>query len=150
MELRHLKYFVAVAERRGFREASRFLHVAQPAISQTVSNLEAEIGVKLFMRSGRNVKLTPEGEVFYTETLHTLEQSRNAVEAAQRASSGEVGTVSVGFCGAATYAFLPGIVQRYREQFPGVKLALQELTPLQQEPGMIPSFCRNPRERSFL
>jgi len=133
MELRHLRYFVAVVERHGFREASRHLHVAQPAISQTLSNLEAEIGVKLFMRLGRSVKLTPEGEIFYAETLRTLEQSQHAVEVAQRASRGEVGIVSVGFCGAATYSFLPILVRKYREQFPGVKLVLQEMTPLQQE-----------------
>ncbi len=133
MELRHLKYFVAVVERHGFREASRYLHVAQPAISQTLSNLESEMGVKLFARSGRSVKLTPEGEIFYAETLRTLEQADHAVEAAQRASRGEVGTISVGFCGAATYSFLPTLVQRYREQFPGVKLVLQEMTPFQQE-----------------
>jgi DNA-binding transcriptional LysR family regulator len=114
MELRHLKYFVAVVERRGFREASRYLHVAQPAISQTLSNLEGEIGGKLFMRLGRSVKLTPEGEIFYAETLRTLEQAQHAVEATQRASRGEIGIVSVGFCGAATYSFLPILVREYQ------------------------------------
>ena len=133
MELRHLRYFVAVAEWKGFREASRRLHIAQPAISQAISNLEEEIGVRLLMRIGRGVKLTPEGEIFYAETLRTLEQSRTAVEAAQRASRGEVGSISVGFCGPATYSFLPTLVKRYRVAFPGVKLLLKELTPAQQE-----------------
>ena len=137
MELRHLKYFVAVAEWKGFREASRRLHIAQPAISQAVSNLEEEIGVRLLMRVGRGVRLTPEGEVFYAETLRTLAQSRSAVEAAQRAARGEVGMISVGFCGAATYSFLPGLIRRYRAAFPGVKLALKELTPVQQESAFL-------------
>src|ERR1700678_272277 len=107
MELRHLRYFVAVVQWKGFREASRHLHVAQAAISQTLANLETDIGVKLLARSGRSVQLTTEGEVFYTETLRTLAQAQNAVEAAQRAARGEIGTMTVGFCGAATYAFLP-------------------------------------------
>lgn len=88
--------------------------IAQPAISQAISNLEEEIGVRLLMRVGRGVRLTPEGEIFYAETLRTLEQYRSAVEAAQRASRGEVGSISVGFCGPATYSFLPTLVRRYR------------------------------------
>src|ERR1700761_889536 len=90
VELRHLRYFVAVVECKGFREASRKLHIAQPAISTTLTNLEAEIGVKLFVRAGRSVQLTPEGEIFYSETVRTLKQSDHAVEAAQRAGRGEV------------------------------------------------------------
>jgi DNA-binding transcriptional LysR family regulator len=133
MELRHLRYFVAVVEWRGFRGASRRLHVAQPAISQTLTHLEEEIGIKLFVRSGRSVKLTAEGEIFYTETLRTLEQSQYAVELAQRAARGEVGTLSIGFCGAATYAFLPELVRKYKVQAPGVKLILRDMTAAQQE-----------------
>ena len=75
MELRHLRYFVAVAERKGFREASRFLHVTQPAISKTLTQLEQELGVELFARSGRTVRLTAQGEVFYKETLRTLQHA---------------------------------------------------------------------------
>ncbi len=79
--------------------------MAQAAISQTLVNLEAEIGVKLVDRSGRSAQLTPEGEVFYRESLRTLEQAEYAVEAAQRAARGEVGTIAVGVCGAAASAF---------------------------------------------
>src|SRR5271154_6572610 len=100
MELRHLRYFIAVVEAKGVREASRRLHVAQPAVSQTLTNLEAEIGVNLFARTGRSIRLTAEGEVFYGEALRTILQSQLAIESAQRASRGEVGKLTIGFCGA--------------------------------------------------
>jgi len=133
MELRHLRYFVAVAERKGFREASRFLHVSQPAISKTLTQLEQELGTKLFARSGRTVRLTPQGEVFYEETLRTLKQSDHAAEAARRAARGEIGTLTLGFCSVATAGFLPSIVRRYKELLPGVRLLFREMDPTQQE-----------------
>ena len=100
MELRHLRYFVAVAERKGFREASRFLNISQPAISKTLTQLEQELGVELFARSGRTVRLTAQGEVFYKE--RTLRQADHAAEAAQRAARGEFGTLTLAFCSVAT------------------------------------------------
>jgi DNA-binding transcriptional LysR family regulator len=133
MEMRHLRYFVAAVEWRGLREASRQLHVAQSAISQTLIDLENELGTKLFARSGRTLQLTPQGEAFHAETLRTLAQSQHAVETAQRAARGEVGQLSIGFSGAATYSFLPDLIRRYKAKFPGVKLILREVTPLQQE-----------------
>jgi DNA-binding transcriptional LysR family regulator len=133
MELRHLRYFVAVVEQKGFREASRFLHVSQPAISKTLTQLEQELCTKLFARSGRTVRLTPQGEVFYQETLRTLKQSHHAAEAAQRAARGEIGTLTLGFCSVATAGFLPSIVRRYKERLPGVRLLLREMDPTQQE-----------------
>ena len=133
MELRHLRYFVSVAERKGFREASRFLHVSQPAISKTLAQLEQELGVQLFARSGRTVQLTPQGEVFYKETLRTLQQADHAVETAKRAARGEIGTFTLGFCSVATYSFLPRVVQQYKALQPGVQLLLKEMNPPQQE-----------------
>ncbi len=133
MELRHLRYFVAVVEQKGFREASRHLHVVQPAITKTISNLEEELGVKLFTRNGRSIQLTPQGDVFYRETLRTLEQSDRAAEAAQRAGRGETGILTLGCCSLATCGFLPAIVKEYKRLFPGVKLVFREMTPPQQE-----------------
>src|SRR5438105_13179790 len=72
MELRHLRYFRAVAESKGFREAARRLHVVQPALSQTVSDLERELGVRLLTRNSRSVRLTSEGEVFLKEAKEIL------------------------------------------------------------------------------
>ena len=133
MELRHLRYFVAVAQRKGFREAARFLHVSQPAISKTLTQLEQELGVKLFARSGRSIRLTPQGEVFYEETQRTLQQAQRAAEASQRAARGEIGTLTIGFCSVATYGFLPRIVRQYKELLPGVRLHFREMNPPQQE-----------------
>lgn len=133
MELRHLRYFTAVVQWRGYREASRRLHVAQPAISQTVADLEDELGLKLFSREKRVAQLTPEGEIFYTEALRALAQVELAVSTAKRAAKGEVGKLSIGFLGSATYAFLPELIRTFKAQYPGVKLTLRELTPLQQE-----------------
>jgi DNA-binding transcriptional LysR family regulator len=133
MELRHLRYFTAVVQWKGYREASRHLHVAQPAISQTVVDLEEELGLKLFSRAKRVAQLTPEGEIFYSEAMRTLAQAELAISTAKRAAKGEIGRLSIGFLGSATYAFLPELVRKFKAQYPGVKLTLQELTPLQQE-----------------
>jgi DNA-binding transcriptional LysR family regulator len=133
MELRHLRYFTAVVQWKGYREASRRLHVAQPAISQTVADLEEELGLKLFSRAKRIAQLTPEGEIFYTEALRTLSQAELAVNTARRAAKGEVGKLSIGFLGSATYSFLPELIRTFKTKYPGVKLTLQELTPSQQE-----------------
>jgi DNA-binding transcriptional LysR family regulator len=123
MELRHLRYFTAVVQWRGYREASRRLHVAQPAISRTVSDLEEELGLKLFSRVKHLAQLTPEGEAFYPE----------AVKTAKRAARGEIGRLRIGFLGSATYLFLPELVRTFRAQHPGIALTLLEMTPLQQE-----------------
>lgn len=133
MELRHLRYFTAVVQWKSYREASRRIHVAQPAISHTVAALEQELGLKLFSRAKRSVQLTPEGEVFYAEAVRTLAQSDFAVETAKRAARGEIGSLSIGFLGSATSVFLPELVRKFKGKYPGVKLTLQELTPVQQE-----------------
>ena len=133
MELRHLRYFTAVVQWKGYREASRQIHVAQPAISQTVADLEEELGLKLFSRAKRVAQLTPEGEVFYAEAVRTLAQAELAVETARRAARGEIGRLSIGFLGSATSAFLAELVRKFKVTYPGVKLTLQELTPVQQD-----------------
>ena len=136
MELRHLRYFTAVVQSKGYREASRRLHVAQPAISKTVADLEQELGLKLFWRVGRRAELTREGEVFYVEAARTLEQAESAISSAKRAAKGEIGKLSIGFIGLATYTVLPELVRSYKAQYPGVKLTLQELFP--GRPGSCP------------
>jgi DNA-binding transcriptional LysR family regulator len=133
MELRHLRYFTAVVQWKGYREASRRLHVAQPAISRTVSDLEEELGLKLFSRVKRVAQLTPEGEAFYAEAVRTLAQAELAINTAKRAATGEIGKLSIAFLGSATYVFLPELVRTFKAQHPSIKLTLQELTPLQQE-----------------
>jgi DNA-binding transcriptional LysR family regulator len=132
MELRHLRYFTAVVQWNSFREASRRIHVAQPAISQTVADLEEELGLRLFTRAKRSVQLTPEGEVLYAEAVRALAQAELVIETARRAARGEIGRLSIGFLGSATSAFLPELVRKFKAKYPGVKLTMQELTPVQQ------------------
>ena len=133
MELRHLRYFTAVVQWKGYREASRRLHVSQPAISRTITHLEDELGLKLFARTKRTVEPTPEGEIFYREALQALARIDSAVQTAKRAATGEIGKLSIGFLGSATSPFLPELVRTFNAQHPGVTLTLQELTPLQQD-----------------
>lgn len=133
MELRHLRYFTAVVQWRGYREASRRLYIAQPSISQAVADLEEELGIQLFLRDGRAAKLTPEGQVFYEEALKTLEQAERSVAAAQRAASGEIGRLGIGFMGFAACSFLPDLIRKYKERHPGVGLRLVEDVPSGQD-----------------
>lgn len=131
MELRHLRYFTAVVECKGYREASRRLHIAQPSISQAVSNLEDELGLKLFSRTGRNARLRPEGEIFYADAIRILQQAETAILTVKRAAQGQVGRLSIGFIGSATLSFLPDLIRRYKLEYPDVKLALHDLYPVE-------------------
>ncbi len=131
MELRHLRYFTAVVACKGYREASRRLHIAQPSISEAVSDLEDELGLKLFLRTHRNARLTPEGEIFYADAVRILQQAETAILTAKRAAQGKVGRLSIGFIGSATLSFLPDLVRRYKLEYPNVKLVLHDLYPVE-------------------
>jgi DNA-binding transcriptional LysR family regulator len=132
MELRHLRYFAAVARHLNYSEASRRLHVAQPAISQTILDLEDELGVKLLLRTKRSVQLTAAGTTFLRESEEILSRSVEAQRLAQRAARGEVGALGIGFFGTASAPILPMLVQAFRSKFPDVELRLYELNPDQQ------------------
>ena len=131
MELRHLRYFTAVVECKGYREASRQLHIAQPSISEAVSDLEHELGLKLFSRTHRNARVTPEGEIFYADAVRVLQLAEAAILTAKRAAQGKVGRLSIGFIGSATLSFLPDLIRRYKLEYPNVKLALHDLYPVE-------------------
>jgi DNA-binding transcriptional LysR family regulator len=133
MELRHLRYFTAVVQWKGYREASRHLYIAQPSISEAVSDLESELGVRLFSREGRVARLTPEGQVFYEEALKTLAQAEQSIAMAQRAARGEIGRLGIGFIGFATSPFLPDLLRKYKARHPGVTLRLEENVPSGQD-----------------
>jgi len=133
MELRHLRYFTAVVQWKGYRQASRHLYIAQPSISETVSDLENELGIKLFSREGRVARLTPEGQVFYEEALKTLAQAERSIAAAQRAAKGEIGRLGIGFMGFASCPFLPELLRKYKARHPGVSLRLEENVPSGQD-----------------
>jgi len=131
MELRHLRYFIAVAEELHFGRAAERLHIAQPPLSLQIRQLEEEIGARLFERSKRRVALTAAGEVFLREALKTMAQIEEAVSQAQRASRGEVGQLAIGFIQSAAINVLPGILQTFRDRFPEVDIKLREATPTQ-------------------
>jgi DNA-binding transcriptional LysR family regulator len=129
MELRHLRYFTAIVQWKGYRQASRRLYIAQPSISQAVSDLEGELGIKLFSREGRAAKLTPEGQVFYEEALKTLAQAERSIITAQRAAKGEIGSLGIGFMGFTACQFLPDLLRKYKARHPGVAMRLVEDVP---------------------
>jgi DNA-binding transcriptional LysR family regulator len=127
MELRHLRYFEAVANFGSVTAAARRLHVSQSSVSEQIADLEAEIGVALLDRSGRTVRLTAQGEAFLEEARRTLESSQRAVEAARRTMRGEVGALSIGFFLWGTEEFFPRIIREFRRRRPGVRLSLLEM-----------------------
>ena len=128
MELRHLRYFVAVAEELSFSAAARRLHLAQPPLSVQVKQLEQELGVSLLERTSRRVRLTPPGELFLARARTILRESALAVGEVQRAGRGELGRLRLSFSGATlTYdLLLPEILRGYRASHPEVNLTLDE------------------------
>jgi DNA-binding transcriptional LysR family regulator len=128
VELRHLRYFVAVAEELHFRRAAARLHISQPPLSQQIRALERELGTPLLARNRRRVELTAAGEVFLREAREVLGAVHNATELTRRVGRGEVGRLSVGFVGSAMYATLPEILRAFRTRYPNVDLNLRELT----------------------
>jgi DNA-binding transcriptional LysR family regulator len=127
MELRSLRYFVALAEELHFGRAARRLAITQPPLSQAIAQLERELGVRLFDRTRRRVALTHSGGTFLGEARATLERAARAVDLAQRAERGEVGRLAVGYIAATAYTLLPLVLRDFMRSFPGVKLELREL-----------------------
>jgi DNA-binding transcriptional LysR family regulator len=137
MELRHLRYFVAVAEEANFTAAARRLRVAQPALSQQIRHLEDEIGTPLFLRNQRPLRLSASGEVFLQSSRRILSEANQATRAAQRAAKGEVGRLTLGFVCLATSSILTKLVRDYRQKFPGIDLTLREMTPTSQVKALV-------------
>ena len=127
MELRHLRYFVAVAEELHFRRAAERLHISQPPLSQQIRALEAELGVQLLERDRRSVSLTAPGAVFLREARDILAAVEAAAEAARSVARGEAGRLALGFVGSAMHGALPGVLRAHRRAFPDVQLVLSEL-----------------------
>lgn len=128
MELRQLRYFLAVAEEQSFSRAARRLHVSQPPLSVQVKALERELGVTLLERSNRGVTLTAAGQAFRDEVVGIFGRLEQARLRARAAGQGEVGTLSVGFVSIADYGILPPALKRFRELYPRVDVQLHELT----------------------
>jgi len=133
VELRQLRYFVAVAEERHFGRAAGRLHMAQPPLSQQIRRFEAELGEPLLYRTTRRVELAPAGEVMLERGREILAAVDSALDDARRAARGEFGRLAIGFTGSSTYALLPALAAAVRAELPGVMLDLRGelLTPAQ-------------------
>jgi DNA-binding transcriptional LysR family regulator len=133
MELRHLRYFVAVAEELSFTRAAERLHIGQPPLSHQIQQLEAEVGAQLLERSKRWVRLTEAGKLFLDDARRVLALSEQAMQTARRAERGEAGELRVGFTFSTPLTPLfAAVINRYRQQYPGVQLTLQEMSTVGQ------------------
>ena len=132
MELRHLRYFVGVAEELNFTKAARKLRVAQPALSRQVRQLEDELGVKLLERTPHGVRLTESGRAFRVEAAALLRQSARAVQAAQRTGKLAGGELNVAYIWGLFHASVPPVLERFRQRSPGTAVHLFDWPPLAQ------------------
>ena len=143
VELRQLRYFVAVAEELHFRRAAERLHISQPPLSQQIRALEDELGFALLMRTRRRVQLTPAGEAFLRDARALLGELDGAVATARRIDAGQTGRLRVDFVGSALLSIVPGTVERFRRSRPGVAIELRERSTVDQ----LRAVARRPRRR---
>jgi DNA-binding transcriptional LysR family regulator len=132
MELRHLRYFVAVAEELSFTRAAARLHLAQPSLTRQIKDLEAEIGVRLVDRSGKRICLTEEGKSFLADTKRLLADSAENVEAVQRMSRGKTEQLNIGYAANIYHDLLPATLGAFRQACPNAALNLFDMTPAEQ------------------
>lgn len=147
MELRHIRYFLAVAEEGNFTRAAARLGMAQPPLSQQIRVLEMEIGSALFHRVPHGAELTAAGTAFLAEARASLAAADNAVLAAQRAARGETGRLALGFTASAAFnPLVTGAIRRFRRQWPEVALALSEMN----SSGLMDRLVRGELDAAFI
>jgi DNA-binding transcriptional LysR family regulator len=132
MELRQLRYFVAVAEELHFRRAAAQLHISQPPLSQQIHALETELGCVLLTRTRRRVELTPAGEAFLRDARALLAELDGAVATTRRIGAGQTGRLRINFVGSALLSIVPAAVQRFRAIRPQVEIELRERPTVEQ------------------
>ncbi|TPE48960.1 LysR family transcriptional regulator [Amaricoccus solimangrovi] len=132
MELRQLRYFVAVARERNFTRAAERLHIAQPPLSRQIQALEREIGVRLIERGARPVRLTEPGRLFYDQAVQALEHVEEMTEMTRRLAETARTRLGIGFVSSTLYGHLPEVIRRYRAARPEVEIAVHEMTSLEQ------------------
>src|SRR5580698_6663031 len=135
MELRHLRYFVAVGEEQHFGRAAQRLRVAQPALSRQIQDLEREIGFELFDRLPRGVQLNAAGKAFLSEARRILLENQDALSQAKRVAQGQVGTLKIGFTQSLAWqGIFTESLRAFRVRFPGVDFQLRPLPSTEQFP----------------
>lgn len=129
MELKRLRYFVVVAEELNFSRAAERLRMAQPPLSAQIKQLEGNLGVKLFDRTSRGVRLTEAGRLLLEEARRIFVQLDQTVDMVRRVGDGRIGRLRLGFVPSAAHSVLPTMLREFRERFPDVELFLQEMDP---------------------
>src|ERR1051326_8113956 len=128
MELRHLRYFVAVAEEQNVSRAATRLHISQPPLSRQIRDLEHELGIALFARGSKPVRLTEAGRAFLAEARALLQHAEGVMQMAKAVASGERGEIHVGYAPSLTVELLPRALRYFRESNPGVHVQLYDLS----------------------
>lgn len=128
MELRQIKYFIEVAQREHITQAAEHLHIAQSAISRQISNLEEELGVQLFIREGRNVKLTPFGRVFLNRIKKAMSELDRATQEVHEYLDPEKGQIRVGFPHSLASKMVPQIISAFKQRYPDIRFHLHVST----------------------
>jgi DNA-binding transcriptional LysR family regulator len=139
MELRHLRYFVAVAEELNFARAARRVHIAQPSLTKQIQQLEQELGFPLLYRTKKKVELLDTGHVLLDEAQRLLRQAENAIQSARRTHTGESGRLTIGFSSSAAPEVLPRILQRYHALYPKVVVDLLEIVNFKNAESLLDS-----------
>src|SRR5438067_5763857 len=132
MELRHLRYFVAVAENLNFTKAAEKLHLAQPSLTRQIRNLEEEIGVRLLNRARSQVTLTEEGRSFLADARRILALATESILAVQRLSRGETGQLNIAYLSNSDFELLPETLAAFRQTFTHIALNLFDMAPAEQ------------------
>lgn len=132
MELRHLKYFISVAQHLNFSEAAKQLNISQPPLSRQIQQLEEELSVKLLTRTNRHVELTEAGTHFLESAKRTLNLIDYDILTAQKIHEGETGVLTIGFGGSVVFDLLPKVIKRVRAHYPNLQLNLRQLTTTEQ------------------
>lgn len=132
VDIKQLRYFIAVAEERSFTRAAIKMHISQPPLSQRIKELEKDVGAKLFDRSTREVELTAAGSVFLDDARQLVAQLDRSVQTVRRISQGQIGRLVLGFVPSAANGVLPPLLKAFRQRYPDVTLALNELSPSEQ------------------
>ena len=132
MEIRHLRYFVTVAQERNFTRAAEKLHIAQPPLSRQIQQLEEEVGMVLFDRDSRPLRLTEAGRLFYEHAAQVLERFDDLRTMMRRFREAERPRFVIGFVASTIYAALPNLIRRFRAETPGLDVSLVEMVSLEQ------------------